>query len=128
MNNTADKRQYNKLNRLTEEEKYERSKASMRRNYYINKEERLKYSKEYHEREYKNNENYRNYKLIHSYKKVYKLTDEEINNICNNNNYKKIQRYILLKKVLPENDIIKYLNLITEGEQHSVFEADELFS
>ena len=52
MNNTNNKRQYNKLNRLTEEEKYERSKASTRRNYYKNKEERLKYSKEYHEREY----------------------------------------------------------------------------
>ena len=56
---------------------------------------------------------------------MYKLTDEEINNICNNN-YKQIQRYILLKKVLPENDIIKYLNLITEGEQHSVLKADDL--
>ena len=127
MNNTTNKRQYNKLNRLTEEEKYERSKASMRRNYYKNKEERLKYSKEYHEREYKNNENYRNYKLIHSYKKVYKLTDEEINNICNNN-YKQIQRYIALKKVLPENDTIKYLNLFNEGGQLNLFKADELLS
>ena len=127
MNNTNNKRQYNKSNRLTPEEIHERSKASMRRNYYKNKEERLKYSKEYHEREYKNNENYRNYKLIHSYKKVYKLTDDEINNICNNN-YKQIQRYIALKKVLPVNDTIKYLNLITEGEQHSVFKADDLLS
>ena len=92
-----------------------------------NKEERLKYSKEYHEREYKNNENYRNYKLIHSYKKVYNLTDDEINNICNND-YKKIQRYIALKKVLPENDTIKYLNLFNEGGQLNLFKADELFS
>ena len=127
MNTTTNKRQYNKLNRLTEEEKHERSKASMRRNYYKNKEERLKYSKEYHEREYKNNENYRNYKLIHSYKKVYNLTDDEINNICNND-YKKIQRYIALKKVLPENDTIKYLNLFTEAGQLNLFKADELFS
>ena len=127
MNNTTNKRQYNKLNRLTPEEIHERSKASMRRSYYKNKEERLKYSKEYHEREYKNNENYRNYKLIHSYKKVYNLTDDEINNICNND-YKKIQRYIALKKVLPENDTIKYLTLFTEGEQQSVFKEDELFS
>ena len=97
MNNTTNKRQYNKLNRSTPEEIHERSKASMRRSYYKNKEERLIYGKEYHEREYKNNENYRNYKLIHSYKKVYNLTDEEINNICNND-YKKIQRYIALKK------------------------------
>jgi len=125
MNNTNNKRQYNKSNRLTPEEIHERNKASMRRNYYKNKEERLKYSKEYHEREYKNNENYRNYKLIHSYKKVYKLTDDEINNICNNN-YKQIQRYIALKKVLPVNDTIKYLNLFTEGEQQSVLKADDL--
>ena len=127
MNTTTNKRQYNKLNRLTPEEKYERSKASMRRNYYKNKEERSKYSKEYHEREYKNNENYRNYKLIHFYKKVYNLTDDEINNICNND-YKKIQRYIALKKVLPENDTIKYLNLFTEAGQLNLFKADELFS
>ena len=127
MNTTTNKRQYNKLNRLTPEEIHERSKASMRRSYYKNKEERLKYSKEYHEREYKNNENYRNYKLIHSYKKVYKLTDDEINNICNND-YKKIQRYIALKKVLPENDTIKYLNLFTEEGQLNLFKANELFS
>ena len=127
MNNTTNKRQYNKLNRLTPEEIHERSKASMRRSYYKNKEERLKYSKEYHEREYKNNENYRNYKLIHSYKKVYNLTDDEINNICNND-YKKIQRYIALKKVLPENDTIKYLNLFNEAGQLNLFKADELFS
>jgi hypothetical protein len=69
MNNTNNKRQYNKSNRLTPEEIHERSKASMRRNYYKNKEERLKYSKEYHEREYKNNENYRNNKFIYSYKR-----------------------------------------------------------
>ena len=127
MNTTTNKRQYNKLNRLTPEEIHERSKASMRRSYYKNKEERLKYSKEYHEREYKNNENYRNYKLIHSYKKVYNLTDDEINNICNND-YKKIQRYIALKKVLPENDTIKYLNLFNEAGQLNLFKADELFS
>ena len=99
------KRQYNKINRLTPEQIHERKKASMRNTYYKNKEKRLKYSTEYHKIKYNNVEKYKNSRLISSYKCYYKLTDDEIKNICNND-YKTIQQYVALKNKNPEYNII----------------------
>lgn len=112
---TKYKRKYEKINRLTEEQKKERQKEYLKTYYHKHRAEQKEKSNKYYHLKYQTNDDFKEKKRINSYKNYYKLTDEDIQ-FCNNN-YNNIKHFVARKKaerIINEYEMNKNEKIITE--------------